>query len=420
MHAIDIAVKDLRILLKDRGAAVQLFLLPLLFIVVFSGALSALGGADEGPRTPTSTRIPLGVVDLDGEEAGQMLIDGLRAAGGVRVTQLVQRTAAALLDKSEIDHVLTLPPGFSADVARGSQVTLRLVNHPDADAEENEIVGLAVEGVVGEMSLQRQILTSLQHMGEMQANAPKEYQSAFSAERLQAQAQGQFERGKTEPLVTLARKFPEQQQSREEMPDAAQLAVPGFTIMFVFLTAQTTARSIYDEKKVGSFRRLLAAPMSKASLLVGKMLPNFVTGLIQTGVIFAFGTVGMRLLGLTALSLGNAPLVVALIAVLVALCSSGLGTLIAAVARTESQIGAMSAVVLWIMGVLGGSFVPLYFLENFLGPLPRIVPHYWANRAFNDLMIRGLGLADVVVELAVLFGFTGLFFALGLWRFDFD
>jgi ABC-2 type transport system permease protein len=204
------------------------------------------------------------------------------------------------------------------------------------------------------------------------------------------------------------------------MPDAAQLAVPGFTIMFVFLTAQTTARSIYDEKKVGSFRRLLAAPMSKASLLVGKMLPNFVTGLIQTGVIFAFGTVGMRLLGLTALSLGNAPLVVALIAVLVALCSSGLGTLIAAVARTESQIGAMSAVVLWIMGVLGGSFVPLYFLENFLGPLPRIVPHYWANRAFNDLMIRGLGLADVAVELAVLFGFTGLFFALGLWWFDFD
>jgi ABC-2 type transport system permease protein len=190
--------------------------------------------------------------------------------------------------------------------------------------------------------------------------------------------------------------------------------------MFVFLTAQMTARSIYDEKKVGSFRRLLAAPMSKASLLAGKMLPNLFTGLIQTGVIFAFGTIGMRLLGLTPMTLGDAPLVVALVAVLVALCSSSLGTLIAAIARTENQIGGLSAVVLWVMGVLGGSFIPLFFLENFLGPLPQIVPHYWANRAFNDLMIRGLGLAGVTVEIAVLLGFTGLFFVVGLWKFDFD
>ena len=102
--------------------------------------------------------------------------------------------------------------------------------------------------------------------------------------------------------------------------------MPGFAVLFVFLTAQTTARSIYDEKKVGSFRRLLAAPMSKASLLAGKMLPNFFTGLIQTAVIFAFGTIGMRLLGLTPMTLGNAPLAVALVAVLVALCSSALAS----------------------------------------------------------------------------------------------
>ncbi len=204
------------------------------------------------------------------------------------------------------------------------------------------------------------------------------------------------------------------------MPDAVQLAVPGFTVMFVFLTAQATARSIYDEKKIGSFRRLLAAPMSKASLLAGKMLPNFITGLIQTAVIFAFGTIGMRLMGLTPMTLGNAPLVVALVAVLVALCSSTFGILIAAIARTENQIGGLSSVFLWVMGILGGCFIPLFILENFLGPLPKIVPHYWANRAFNDLLVRGLGLADVTTEMAALLAFTALFFVIGLWRFDFN
>ena len=418
MNALNIALKDLRILFQDRGAVISLFLLPLLFIAVFSGALAAIGSIEEDTRILVATRIPLAVVDLDGGEAAQTLLDGLNAAGGVHARQYEQDRALALLDEYELARVLTIPASFTTDLVDNRQVTLRLINHPDADAEETKSVWLVIEGVAQNMSLQRQILASLQQMGDMQANAPEEYQEAFSVERLQAQARGQFERAQT--LVELEQTFPEQQGEREEMPDAAQLAVPGFTIMFVFLTAQMTARSIYDEKKVGSFRRLLAAPMSKASLLAGKMLPNFVTGLIQTGVIFAFGTIGMRLLGLTPMTLGDAPLVVALIAVLVALCSSGLGILIATIARTENQIGGLSAVVLWGMGVLGGSFIPLFFLENFLGPLPQIVPHYWANRAFNDLMIRGLGLADVTVEMAVLLGFTGLFFVVGLWKFDFD
>lgn len=413
MNALNIALKDLRIFFKDRGAVVQLFLLPLLFIVVFSGALAAIGSEEE------DTRIPLAVVDLDGGEAAQTLLDGLDAAGGVRVERYEQDEVLALLEENELARVLTIPAGFTADLADNRQVTLRLVNHPDADTEETEAVRLVIAGVALDMSLERQILASLQQMGDMQANVPEEYQ-VFTAERAMAQARSQFERSRTQPLVELVQKLPEQEGEREEMPAAAQLAVPGFTIMFVFLTAQMTARSIYDEKKVGSFRRLLAAPMSKASLLAGKMLPNFVTGLIQTGVIFAFGTIGMRLLGLTPMTLGDAPLVVVLVAVLVALCSSSLGTLIAAIARTENQIGGLSAVVLWGMGVLGGSFIPLFFMENFLGPLPQIVPHYWANRAFNDLMIRGLGLADVTVEMAVLLGFTGLFFVIGLWKFDFD
>ncbi|MEE9616281.1 MAG: ABC transporter permease [Anaerolineae bacterium] len=415
MKTLSIAWKDMQILFKDRGAVVQIFLLPLLFIVVFSGALAAIGSGEE-----EDTRILLPVVNLDGGEAAQTLLDGLDAAGGVRVERYEQAQAQALLDENKLARVLTIPARFTADIADNHQVTLRFVNHPDADPEETEAVRLVIEGVARDMSLESQILASLQQMGDMQANAPEEFQ-VFTAERTMAQARSQFERSRTQPLVAVVQTVPGQPEGeREEMPDAVQLAVPGFTVLFVFLTAQATARSIYDEKKVGSFRRLLAAPMSKASLLAGKMLPNFMTGLIQTAVIFAFGIIGMRLLGLTPMTLGDAPLAVVLIAVLVALCSSAFGILIAAIARTENQIGGLSSVFLWVMGILGGCFIPLFILENFLGPLPKIVPHYWANRAFNDLLVRGLGLADVTTEMAVLLGFTALFFVIGLWRFDFD
>lgn len=199
----------------------------------------------------------------------------------------------------------------------------------------------------------------------------------------------------------------------------ADVAVPGMAVLFMFVTAQSTARSIYDEKRTGSFRRLLAAPMSKATLLAGKMLPNFITALIQAVVIFAFGAIGLQLLGLTPISLGSDPLALVLAVVLVALCSSALGILIAALARTEGQIGGVGSLVIWGMGLVGGSIIPVFVLEQF-GALPKIVPHYWANSALDNLMIRGLGLADIGTELVILLGFTALFFVVGLWKFDFD
>ena len=48
------------------------------------------------------------------------------------------------------------------------------------------------------------------------------------------------------------------------------------------------------------------------------------------------------------------------------------------------------------------------------------LPHYWANRALDDIMVRGMMLADVSLALIVLLGFSLVFFFVGLWRFDFD
>lgn len=415
MCILDIARKDLQIFFKDRGALVQLFLLPLLFIVVFSGALSAMTAS-----SAEDTRIPLAVVDLDGGALAQRFTEGLDAAGGVRVELHAQDKAQALLQERKLARVLTIPANFTADVTAGRSATLHLINHPDADLEQTEAVRLVIEGAAQDLSLQYQLLASLEQMAAMQANAPAEYQ-IFTAERVIAQAQTQFEQAEVRPLIAVEQRVPAAAaQDSQEQPDAVQLAVPGFTVLFVFLTAQTTAHSIYEEKRLGSFRRLLAAPLSKAAILAGKMLPNFVTALIQIAVIFAFGLFGLRLMGLHPLSLGNAPGAVALVAVVVALCSSGLGILIAALAHTDAQIGGLSSLILWGAGILGGSFVPLFILERFLGSLPRIVPHYWANRAFENLLIRGLGLSSVTPQILALLGFTLVFFVVGLWRFDFD
>jgi ABC-2 type transport system permease protein len=413
MKALSITLKDLQLLFKDRGSLFQYFLLPLLFVLIFSGGLGSIGSSTK------DTRLALAVVDLDGGPSAQALLAGIDAAGGVRPELYDQAKAEAMLDKNELGRVLFIPADFSAGLGEGRPMTLRLVTHPDANAQQTETVMLVVEGVANGMTLESQILASLRQMGDMQAADPDAAQ-AFGAERLVTQARTQFEHSRTQPLIVVKQTVPARPGEGEKTPELGQAVLSGVTVLFVFLSAQTAARSIYEEKKVGSFRRLMAAPLSRPALLGGKILPNFITALVQVLVIFAFGSLGLRLIGATPVPLGSAPLGVALVCILTALCASALGVIIAAIARTESQIGGMGTLVLWGMGLLGGCIAPAFLLDRYLGPLPKIVPQYWANRAFDDLLLRGLGLQDVALELAVLLGFTILFFVIGLWRFDFE
>jgi ABC-2 type transport system permease protein len=413
MKSISIALKDLQILLKNRGEVIQLFLMPLLFIIVFSGALGALGDGEQ------DTRVTLPVVDLDGGEAAQSLLAGIDASGQVRTELYEQSQAQSLLEENEIQRMLVIPPDFTSGTAQGSTVQLTLISHPDADLQDTEAMRFVIVGVTNELALERQILASLTQMGDMQATDP-EGQQAFNTERILAQANSQFERAQTQPLIEVVQTAPSQEGEREETPDFDVVAVAGIAVLFVFGTAQVTARSIFDEKKVGSFRRLLAAPMSKSALLSGKMLPNIIVGLVQFTVIFAFGIFGLKWLGLASPSLGNDPLAVVLVCFIICLCSTAFGILIAAIARTENQIGGITSLLVWGLGIVGGAFIPIFILDQFLGPVVKIIPQYWANRALSSLMLRGLGLADVATEIAVLLGFTAIFFIIGLWRFDFD
>jgi ABC-2 type transport system permease protein len=413
MKALSITLKDLQLLLKDRGSLFQYFLLPLLFVLVFSGALTAIGS------TKGDTRLALAVVDLDGGPGAKTLLAGIDAAGGVRTELYDQAKARSLLDENKLGRVLFIPADFSAGLTAGRPVTLRLVSHPDASTQETETVMLVLEGVASDMTLESQILASLRQMGDMQAANPDAVQ-VFSTERLVAQARTQFEHSRSQPLIMVKQTVPAQPGKTQAAPGLGQSVLTGVLVLFVFLSAQTTARSIFEEKKVGSFRRLMAAPLSRAGLLLGKLLPNFITAMVQVLIIFAFGSLGLRLLGATPVPLENAPLGVALVSILSALCSSALGILIAAIARTEAQISGLGGLVLWGMGLLGGCIAPTFLLDRYLGPLPKIVPQYWANRAFDNLLLRGLGLQDVALELAMLLGFTILFFVIGLWRFDFE
>ena len=410
MKVISIGWKDILIFVKDRGALITSFLLPLLFILVFSYAFSGIGEEDQ--------LITLPVVDLDGGEVAQDLIDRVDSTAGVEAKLYEEADARAQVEGEQLEYALIIPAGFSGGIADGQPVTLVLINAPNADPSNVEAMRTVVDGVSRDLSLQTQLVAGFRQMGLMMQAS--EGEGVFTSELAVAQAQSQFERARTEPLVAIEQKTPDAILKEREEFSAVGLTVPGATVLFVFLMASTTALSLYSEKKTGTFRRLLAAPLAKAELLSGKMLPGFVIILVQIAVIFAASILLLPLVGLDRLYLGNDILALVLLSVLIALCSSSLGLLIASIARTESQISGISVVAMWIMGAVSGAFVPTFFLGDFLGTVGKVTPQYWAVSAYTALFVRGQTLANIVPELAIIAGFSLVFFTIGLWRFKFE
>jgi ABC-2 type transport system permease protein len=408
---LSVAWKDIKIFLKERGSLVYLFIIPIIFILAFSST----GLVESSPKEQAIT-VP--VVNLDaGSEASQVLLDALNQGGSIECKLYDEARAASLLEKGTINRILTIPANYGSDLEAGRHVTLRLVNGTDASTTKSEVVHRVVAGVTAGLSMETQLITSFRQLADMQAASTSQ---AFPLDIAIEQARSQMARSQTEPLLGIEETWPAHLLGEDEEDiNPLSVTVPGFAVLFIFLTAQRTAHAIYTEKKVGSFRRLLAAPISKAAILTGKMTPNLLIGLAQVIVLFGAAILLFPLLGFDRLTLGNDPLALAVVCLLVLLCSTSLGVLIAAVARTEGQISGLSHVLLWVFGFAAVMLVQMPTTST-IDTISKVIPHVWANSAFLDLFVRGKGLADIVPSILALSGFTVAFFAIGLWRFRFE
>lgn len=202
-------------------------------------------------------------------------------------------------------------------------------------------------------------------------------------------------------------------------PNAVQHNVPAWTLFGVFFIAQQLAGSILEEKKLGTFRRLLVAPVSRAGVLLGKLVPYLLLNLAQVAVMFAVGVVVLPLFGAPRLAVGN-PLALAAISLAASLSATGLGLLIAALARTTEQIGGLGTLLVVTMAALGGVMVPSAVMPDAMRTLGLLTPHAWALGAYQAVLVRGAGLTAVLPAIGALLGFALVFSSIAVWRFRWE
>jgi ABC-2 type transport system permease protein len=422
--------KDLKILLKDFGGLATLFLMPTMFIFVMTLALGGL--FSRGGDNP----IEILVVNDDTGTIGAQIVEGLQATEGFAVetewdgAALTRARAEALITDQKRSIAVIIPADFSDTIQRSvfdtptdetpQKAQIDLVVDP---ALSSQFVG-PVKGTLTGLS-QQALMTGVAPRGidlfldqidqTAGTSLPAEDRESLREQALRSTAGG----GITGSVVEVVQMQPAGMEI-EQLPNSVQQYVPGWTLFGVFFISQTLATSLLEEKKVGTFRRLLVAPMSRAALLLGKLTPFLIVNLVQIILMFAVGVFIMPLVGAPKLELGSHPEALILISLTASLAATGLGLLIAALAKTAEQISGLGSLLVVTMAALGGVMVPRYIMPDFMQTVGLISPHAWALTAYQDVLVRGYDMARILPEVAALMSFAVVFFGVALWRFKWD
>jgi ABC-2 type transport system permease protein len=180
-------------------------------------------------------------------------------------------------------------------------------------------------------------------------------------------------------------------------------------IMFVFFATQYGALAIHSDRQTGTLARLLAAPLASGAILFGASLASFVLGLVAMTVLAVVTTLVVHA------SWGPILPVSALI-VAAAIAATGVSMLVATLARTPQQAGALNAIVALSLAAIGGVFIPLSQAPTTIVTLSQFTPHTWFLRGIDTLADPAAGLAEVLPFILVLVGIGVGLGAVGLVR----
>ncbi len=370
-----IALREVKAYFADRGDLAFSLLLPVVILALLIGAFGS-GTTFHGTAY---------VVDNDGGPAAQTFLTQLKGVKGLHVTLLSASDARKRIDHSSILLYTEIPAGFSNDFATGNPVSVveyQRGNGAQADQIVSGFIAQVAQRMGAETLLRKQVADVLQTAGVAvpdQQIAPAVSGSLAAAQSTSAVA-----------VVTEDTKKPIKYD---------ELMFPGIVVMFSLFAISLNAQSLVQQRRGGTFERLLTTRLTVGEFLTGLFLGNIFRGLIQLTVLFALAAVTLRFFTLSSFIWGL------LFGLMVVVAASAFSLGIAVIVRTQEQAIWIPVFATMIMTVFGGTFFAVTSGTT-LGTLARGTFTYWANTGLQRIVSDGATLAGVLGPLAVLSGIT--------------
>jgi len=343
---------------RDRLTFAMMVAIPIMQLLLFGYAINT------DPR-----HLPTLVEMGDAGPASRAIIHAMENSRYFDIRGTVTRAEGeAALKNGDAVFVLTIPPGFERDFARGDQPQLLL----DADASDPVAAG-AGAGALPQIVQQ----------------ALKPYQSPSA------------------PAVETIVHRRYNASSR-----TAVNIVPGLLGVILTMTmVMMTAIAITRETERGTLETLLTTPARPLEVMVGKITPYIFVGFIQVVVMLA----GAHFLFGVPFT-GNPIAFVAAVALFI-LVNLSIGFFFSTIARSQMQAMQMTFFMFLPSILLSGFMFPFYAMPGWAQIIGEILPNTHFLRAVRGVMLKGGGFADIWMNLVSLVVILGVVATLALKRY---
>jgi len=373
-HSLWITWKDLLEFSRVRMALVLLILMPL-FMMVMVGYIY--------PTTGSINHLPVGLVNLDtggDNSASHIFVTQLEAINNQ--TGMMELSSAASFDdiKTQVQNGdiyggIIIPENFSSNLMTGKQATITIVTD-----QSNPQISTTMQSVLTQTIEQMGIWLAQQNVQRLDPSLGAENSLAV-IKPYNVQTEGVVPGN----------------------PNYFQFIAAGIIAMTAMMSVMTGLPSaISREKAVGTLDGMMAAPISRLSILLGKTIAQSIRGTIQAVIILVLA---VALFGVTIQ--GSILLVFALL-FLGVFSFVGLGIVVTAYAKNEETAGMMMMTLMFPMMFLSGVFFPIQQMPWFMQVVSKVLPLTYATSALRKVMTLGAGISAIATELLVLIGFGAI------------
>lgn len=412
-----VAWKELQVLARDRGALAIFLGLPLLIAGLMNAPQIASWQNEEEPQLS----LGLLVVNEDEGAFGEQVVNALAGIGILQIEEVADMaTADDQVAEREADAAVIIPAGFSRQIDAYEPTTVQLIVDPTQQATVSLITGV-LDSVVAEVNMVGEIRYGIRAV--LDKSGVLEGADAAVRQGVEAQTLGvimtQLNERRERPAIAVRSEDMTGKTTTDLMNITVTAMMPGIAVLFAFFVSTAVISSVYGEKDQGSFRRLLAAPISRGAIVAGKMIAYMVVVFLQIGIMIVISNL------LFGLPIGESPLALISLTLLLALVVTGIGLFLTAVTRTEKQAFAWAMVLSFVLGAVGGALhgipMPLvYRSSSFLGTLSRLTPQGNAMEGYVSILAEGAGMVEIMPQLLALLVMTAVLYMVAVWRFRFE
>ena len=367
---LSVAYKEFLHIYRDRRVLVLLLILPPVFTLVFGHAFEA-GEMKE---------VPALLINRDQSERADRFIALIRdnKTFAWRTQPPATANEEDLLGQG-VQATLIIPQGWSDSITTGAPLPLRLYLD-GSDTNTSEQLEGSVQKTLGDFQLsERQVMIDA---------LPEDVFEL--AKKLPVQVRKQFV-SMMEPWTT-DHKILYNPKTR-----FIDYVVPGVIgLILQLITVTLMACTLARERESGTLFQLMVTALRRREIVLGKVIPYLAISIVL--ILF--------IIVLTAWHFQvqfNNPAALALICFLFLLCSLGLGLLISAISRTQTQAIQFSVFFLLPVFVLSGAFAPLEQLPKAIRYISELFPLTHFCRAFRLVNLYGAAPQYYAADLAMLF-----------------